>query len=120
MAATEEQVEEKIEYQYMRCRKDYYKTMLKLVLGSLGTIIVIVGSIVLWSYGPMRDITIMKMEVRIMQEKLDIILKKNGYKKKNISEKLENKPDQTTAEGEIKIDVLNIANPALGAVCRGR
>jgi hypothetical protein len=91
--ATEEQVEEKIEFQYMRCRKDYYKTWLKLVLGSLGTIIVIVGSIVLWSYEPMRDITVLKMEVKSMQEKLDLILKfKGGIEKKEISDLSDNYP----------------------------
>lgn len=80
----EEIAQEKVDNQYVKCRRDYYKSILTFFLGSLSTIIVIVSGIILWSYEPLKDIAVLKVELRIVQEKLDLIIKQNGIKKKGI------------------------------------
>jgi len=117
MTATEDLIEDKIENQYLKCRRDYYKHMFRLLVGSMATIFIIISGIVAWSYEPIKAIAVLKREVVIMNEKLDVILKLNGHDKKKISEESENKPDK---DKEIKIDALNIQSPALGAICKKR
>jgi len=76
---TEEKIEEMIKenmlFQFTICKGSYYKSMLRMLIGSMSTIILILSGIVAWSYGPLGDIRVLKREVEIMHCKLDLILK---------------------------------------------
>ncbi len=75
---THEQHVEDCEKKFLS-KLSYYKIMLRSILGSIGVIVVIVGSVVAWSYTPIRDIATLKAQVIAMHEKLDKAIK-NGKK----------------------------------------
>lgn len=109
--------------QYEHCKRkflwkaEYYKLTLRTVLGSLGVITIIILAVVGYSYQPIRDIATLKVEVKVMNEKLDVIIK-NGEKEQK-SEKTEkhSKTEKSVMPDEIRIDSLALASPALSGIC---
>lgn len=85
----EELVGEKIASQYMLCRKNYYKNVLRVLIGGISTIIIIMAGIVGWSYQPVSDIQVLKIQMKVIEGKLDIMLKNNKNNKIKCKKKSE-------------------------------
>ena len=113
MAVTEDRVDEKIEFQYVTCQKNYYKVILRTVIASVTSVTIILMGIIGWSYRPISDIAVLKKEVKIMHEKLDVVIKKDKPKTQKTAE---NDSDQETKA--IQVSAQDLAAPALGAVCK--
>ena len=111
----EEMVEEKVLHQYMTCRKNYYKNMLRLFIGSVSTTVLILIGIISWSYKPIADIAVLKSEVIQMNKKIDIIIENEKDDKKDAL--VEDSLEETKM---IKVSIMDIATPALGAVCQSK
>ena len=109
----EELIDDKIAYQHVSCQKNYYKNMLRLFISSVSTIVVILLTIIAWSYKPISDIAILKTKVVIMDKKLDIIIENDDKKDALVEDSLE----ETKI---IKVSVMDIATPALGAICQSK
>ena len=77
----EELIEEKIAGQYLLCRKNYYKSVLKTVIGGISTIVIILAGIIAWSYQPISDIQVLKLQMKVIDGKLDVILDNKGKEK---------------------------------------
>ena len=78
------------EEKYEHCKRkflwksQYYKSILKTVLSSCGIAAVIILAIVGYSYGPVSDIAALKVEVKNIHKKLDILIKNGKVKEKPI------------------------------------
>lgn len=74
-------MEEKIDKQLEECNEkfilklEYYRMLFKMFLLSLGTVTLIVLTVVGWSYTPIQDIAVLKREVKIMSEDIKDIKK---------------------------------------------
>ena len=105
-------IDEKINEQIKNCvdkfmtKLDYYKLMFRFFLFSLGTISIILLTVIGWSYNPIRDIAVLKREVMIMNEKIDKLLKNKSVK---INKEILDPVDYDK--------IINIKTPALSAVC---
>jgi len=80
----EELVDDKVLLQFTTCRKDYYKTMLRIMIASVSTLFLTLSGIIVWSYKPISDIEVLKREVVIINKKLDeaLDIKKSEKKSK--------------------------------------
>lgn len=79
-------VSEKLSNQYLYCQKNYYKNLLRVVLSGISTIVIILGGIIAWSYQPISDIQVLKTQVKIINGKLDVIIKNDSKKTINYIE----------------------------------
>lgn len=59
-------------------KKDYYKKTIRAIVWVAGISALLFGAIIGWSYNPMGDIRELKVEFRVMDAKLDQIIKQNG------------------------------------------
>ena len=73
------QQEEECEKKFMT-KLSYYRIALSTVLASLGIIVAIVMTIIGASYGPVKDIATMKVQITEIHEKVDLIIKNSHIK----------------------------------------
>jgi len=109
----EQLIEDKIAYQYISCRKNYYKTMLRMIIGFVSSTFLILAGVIAWSYNPISDIAVLKSEVKTMNKKLDVLIKdeKENNKKSNLTKDKRNIKNES-----VDFDLLCIESPALGAI----
>ena len=75
------QQEEECEKKFMT-KLSYYRIALSTVLASLGIIVAIVMTIIGASYGPVKDIATMKVQITEINSKLGIMMNKSHEAKK--------------------------------------
>jgi len=77
---------------YEHCKRkfmwkiEYYKVTLRTILASLSVITVILLAVIGYSYKPISDIAVLKIEVKNIHEKLDILIKNGEHEKINYTE----------------------------------
>ncbi len=58
--------------------KDYYKSVIKSIAWVLTIVFIMFTGIVAWSYRPIKEISALQVEIRVVTEKLDHIIRQNG------------------------------------------
>jgi len=61
-------------------KADYYKSIIKSIAWIIAVAVLLFGGVVGWSYRPIKEIAELKVEMRVVNSKLDHIIKMNGDK----------------------------------------
>lgn len=56
--------------------KDYYKSVIKTIIWILGICVLLFSGVIAWSYAPIKDIATLKVEIRVITEKLDQLIER--------------------------------------------